>query len=67
MSAKAVSLRVAAERVGVSYQTARRRMADGTFPVPPLKRLGLRHRFSEYDIEAYLRTNATADAEKGAS
>ena len=48
----------------MSYKTARRKVADGTFPVPELKRVGPRdwHRYSEVDIDAYLQSNATADA-----
>lgn len=60
---KAVSLKVAAERCGMSYQTARRKMAEGTFPIPALPRHGRDwHRFSEYEIEKYLIGASTADA-----
>lgn len=67
MKPKAISLRQAAERVGYSYGHARRLIAEGTFPIPALKRLGARgwHKFSEQDVDRYLATSATADAEKG--
>lgn len=64
---KAVSLKVAAERCGMSYCTARRRMSQGTFPVPALPRHGKEtHKFSESDIDRYLANGATADARVGA-
>jgi len=61
---RAVSLREAAERCGMSYRTARRRVAEGTFPVPELPRRGREwHRYSELDIDRYLASAATADAQ----
>lgn len=64
---KAVSLRIAAERVGMSYTTARRKVALGTFPVPLLPRHGKEwHRVSELDIDNYLRNGATDDARRSA-
>lgn len=66
-TAKAVSLREAAGRVGMSYRTARRKVAEGTFPVPELPRSGRDwHRYSEADIDRYLNTAATEDARKSA-
>ena len=51
----AVSLREAARRLGRSYQTARRQMALGTFPVPALPRHHREmHRFSERDIDRFI-------------
>ncbi len=66
MAAKAVSLRVACDRLGYSYRTGQRLIADGKFPVPYLRRRGptAHYRFSEYDIEEYLRENSTADVRK---
>lgn len=56
MKAKAVGLREAAVRVGMSYHTARRRVRLGTFPVPALRRVNPRdhHKFNDADIERYL-------------
>lgn len=63
MKPKAVSLRVAAERCGMAYSTARRKVVEGTFPIPELPRRGLEwHRFSEQDIDRYLNSAATDDA-----
>lgn len=63
----AVRLREAARRVGLSYRTARRKVAEGTFPVPALPRTGNDWwRFSTKDIDRYLNTAATADARKSA-
>lgn len=66
MKAKAVSLRIAAERCGMSYGNARRKVAEGTFPVPALPRVGPRdwHRYSEVDIDRYLANASTDDARK---
>lgn len=64
-----VSLLVCCGLIGWSVRTAERALADGTFPVPHLKRRvdrrGSPYRFSTYDIEAYLRENATQDANVG--
>lgn len=55
MSAKAIGLREAAARLGMSYGNAWRKVNDGTFPVPELPRKGLAwHRFSSAVIDAYL-------------
>lgn len=66
MSAKAVSLRVACDRLGLGYRTGQRLIADGKFPIPYLQRhSGTAHyRFSEYDIESYLQDNSTADVRR---
>ena len=62
MNLKAVGLKEAARRCNIAYSTARKRMADGTFPVPALRRYGHTwHKFSEKDIEAYL-NSGTEDA-----
>lgn len=59
----AVSLREAARRLGYSYSTARRKIADGNFPIPALPRHGAEwHRFSEKDIDRYLDSASTAEA-----
>lgn len=61
---KAVSLREACSRLGMSVSTGRKRATEGTFPIPPLPRHGREWwRYSEYDIDAYLRTASTADAQ----
>lgn len=61
--ARGVDLRTCCARIGVSYRTGRRYVADGRFPIPELRRITPRspHRFSTVDIEAYLRENATAE------
>ena len=65
MKPKAVSLREAAARIGLSYQTGRRRVAEGTFPIPELPRTGRSwHRYSERDIDRYLDQAATADVRR---
>lgn len=64
MNARAVGLRECARRIDISYRTAQRLVAEGTFPVPELTRVGRKHRYSERDIERYLDENATADARK---
>ena len=62
----AVTLREAARRCGLSYRTARRKVAEGTFPVPELPRIQPRdwHRYSTADIDAYLHSAATDDARR---
>lgn len=66
---RAVGLPEAARRLGYSYTWARHLMAEGTFPVPALPRVGKRgwHRFSTRDIDRYLESAATQDAEQGAA
>ena len=66
MSDRAISLKEAARRIGLSYSHARHKVMEGTFPVAALRRQGRSWwKFSERDIEAYL-ASATEDAEKGA-
>jgi hypothetical protein len=61
----AVTLRVCCDRIGLSYRTAERRLAEGTFPIPALPRLrrqrGVKHLFSSVDIDRYLDSASTAD------
>lgn len=60
---RAVSLREACSRLGMSYATGRRKIAEGTFPVPALPRHGREwHRFSDLEIDRYLADASTADA-----
>jgi predicted DNA-binding transcriptional regulator AlpA len=62
---RAVDLRVACDRLGMSVRTGERRLAEGTFPIPELPRhrraRGVKHRFSSVDIERYLRQASTED------
>lgn len=62
----AVGLKECARRIGIGHDHARHLVADGTFPIPELKRRSPRahHRYSETDIDAYLRS-ATSDAKNG--
>lgn len=61
---KAVSLREACTRLGFSLSTGRRKATDGTFPIPALPRHGREwHRFSEYDIDRYLQSASTDEAQ----
>jgi predicted DNA-binding transcriptional regulator AlpA len=60
---KAVGLREASRRCGFSYSTGRKKVADGTFPIPELPRSGREwHRYSEADIDRYLNAAATDEA-----
>lgn len=60
---RGVSLRDASKRLGFSYQTGRRKVAEGTFPVPLLPRRGREwHKVSEVEIDRYLSQASTADA-----
>lgn len=64
----AISLRDASARLGFSVKTGRRRIAEGTFPVPALPRHGKSWwKFSTADIDRYLNSAATDDARKGAA
>lgn len=69
MTPRAVSLREAAYLVGMSYRSARRKVAEGTFPVPELPRVQPRdwHRYSTSDIDIYLASAATDDARMAVS
>lgn len=62
---RAVSLRVACDRLGMSLRTGERRLQDGTFPIPELPRTlarrGSPHLFSSHELDAYLRTASVAD------
>ena len=63
----AVGLPEAAKRLGMAYSTARKKIADGTFPVPALPRSGRDwHKFSTADIDRYLGSAATDDARRSA-
>jgi hypothetical protein len=64
MTSQAVSLVVCCERIGISARTGKRRLAEGTFPVPSLPRLTARshHKFSTVEIERYLTEASLADA-----
>jgi excisionase family DNA binding protein len=58
----AVRLPEAARRLGLSYSTARKKVADGTFPIPALPRHGREwYRFSERDIDRYLESASTSE------
>lgn len=62
---KAVGLKVAAARLGLSYSHARHKVIDGTFPIPALPRRGQEWwKFSTKDIDRYLDGASTADARK---
>lgn len=63
----AVGLKECARRIGMSHDHARHLVAEGTFPVPELKRRpGKRshHQYSDAAIDAYLQSD-TASAKKG--
>lgn len=61
---KAVSLREACARLGMSVSTGRKRATEGTFPVPLLPRHGREwHKVSEVDIDRYLTSASTDDAQ----
>lgn len=64
-SQAAVGLRAAARRIGISYGYARRLTMEGRFPVPHLPRFGKRghFRFSPYELEDYLRSASTPEAQ----
>lgn len=67
MKPRAISLKDAAARLGMSYGTARNRMAAGTFPIPHLPRIGRSWiKFSERDLDRYLDSAATDDARRSA-
>jgi hypothetical protein len=63
-AAKAVSLAITCDRLGISKRTGERLLRDGRFPIPELPRLlkakGSPHRFSTLDIDQYLMTASTA-------
>ena len=63
-SPRAVGLKEAARRVGIGHDHARHLVADGTFPIPELKRRSphAHHKCSERDIDWYLENAATEDA-----
>lgn len=65
--ATAISFKACCDRLGVSYRTGERMLADGTFPIPELPRRAPKspHRYSTVDIDAYLATAATADVQRG--
>lgn len=67
MKPSAVGLKVAAARLGMSYRDARRKVAEGRFPIPELPRQGRNwHKYSEVEIDRYLGSASTADARVGA-
>lgn len=63
MTAVAVSFAVCCARIGISARTGKRRLAEGTFPVPSLPRLTARshHKFSTVEIDRYLTEASLAD------
>jgi predicted DNA-binding transcriptional regulator AlpA len=62
---RAVDLRVACERLGMSVRTGERRLAEGRFPIPELPRprraRGVKHLFSSVVIDRYLNDASTED------
>lgn len=62
--ARAVSFRECCRRLDISERTGKRRLADGTFPIPELPRRAARghHKFSTVVIDRYLAEESTADA-----
>lgn len=63
----AVGLKECARRIGMSHSHARHLVADGTFPIPELKRRPGKshHQYSEAAIAAYLQSD-TSDASTSA-
>lgn len=66
MTTQAVSFKVCCDRIGISYRTGERMIADGTFPIPELPRRAPKspHRYSTTEIESYLTLASTADVRR---